>query len=150
MPPFMLPVLILLGLYFCPSGDIRMLTVEEQPVATTYKVASRFLGIYRGRKSGFLELRADGSGFYRYDLQGLGKDGCQDGEIPIVWGFIVAEDGSVVRFERPYGYSYPIVYLSTSHKKFQGCSRSAMVDYLLEHRSGMIAVSSSDDWVRQP
>lgn len=146
----MLPVLILLGLCQGPSDDIRVLTVEEQPVVTTYKVASRFLGVYRGRKSGFLELRADGSGFYRYDLQGLGKDGCQDGEIPIIWGFIVAEDGSVVRFERPYGFSYPVVYLSTSDKKFQGCSRPAMVDYLLEHRNGMIAVSSSDDWIRQP
>jgi hypothetical protein len=143
-------LILLTGLISFQSGGIRVLNIDNQQVRTTFRVDSRFLGIYRGKRQGYLELRPDGSGTYRYDDAAVpGFRDCSPGEISLFWGFILTEDGEPLRFERPYGFSYPIVYIATEGQLFQGCSRTALIDYLLEYRNGSITVSSSDDWVRQ-
>ncbi|HBH22150.1 MAG TPA: hypothetical protein DDY13_01880 [Cytophagales bacterium] len=126
----------------------RILVHEESEVNTTFHVQPKFYGKYSGRKEGFLLLNEDGSGIYKYDYS-FKNQGCDVQEIRIKWGFIVDESGKTVRFERPYGYSYPIIYESTTEDGFKGCTRGSLVDYLLVYKSGKITVSSSDDWVHE-
>lgn len=127
---------------------VRYLEYEGTPVKTTYKVDHKFVGKYKGAKQGFLVLKADGTGQYRYDYFGFAADNCKDGPIDIKWGLLLDDNNEIVKFKRDYGYSYPIIYFSTSENFFQGCTKIAMVDYLLVYNNGTITVSSSDDWVK--
>jgi len=125
---------------------VRTLRHNQKEVLTTYDVAEKFVGKYTGRKSGYLQLNKDGTGAYRYDYQVFLPDNCEEGEIPILWGFILDDEGRVLKFERDYGYSYPVIYKANGANSFQGCSRTSLVDYLLVYKDGTIEVSSSDDW----
>lgn len=127
------------------SSEFRKLEFEGAQVNTTYQIDKKFYGKYQGSKKGFLQLNADGSGMYSYDYTGLTKS-CSGELIELSWGFVVDENKEVVRFERPYGYSYPIIYNCTGENAFQGCTKRFMVDYILEYKNGTITVSSSDDW----
>ena len=112
---------------------------------TTTEVETRFIGTYKGRKSGFMQLNSDGTGTYIYDVFGLAPATCKKEAIHFEWGFLLNENGEVVKKERDYGYSYPILLKSTSKTSFQGCSSTVMMDYILD-KGGTLHVSSSDDW----
>lgn len=133
------------------ESGFRMLEYHGQDVTTTFRVDGRFLGKYQGTKTGYLVLRDDGTGSYMYDYHmKTSGNSCPEAPIQILWGFLVDEKGAIVRFERPYGYSYPIIYVSTGTPSFQSCTREAMLDYVLEYRDGSLGVSSSDDWRKAP
>lgn len=118
-------------------------------VKTTYEVASKFYGLYKGRKSGFLELNADGTGRYNYDVFGFAPETCKKGIINIEWGFLVDEKDKVVSFSREYGESFPILMKSVSNTKFQGCRKEVLLDFIMVYEDGKIGVSSSDNWVKR-
>ncbi len=128
-----------------PGEKIRKLEHNGSKVTTTYSIDDKFLGNYQGNKKGFLQLNSDGSGVYQYDYHGLSTN-CSGENITFIWGFIVDEHGDIVKFKRPYGYSYPIIYNCTGENAFQGCTKRSMIDYLLEYDDGTITVSSSDNW----
>jgi hypothetical protein len=132
------------------ENGIRMLQFNGVEVKTTYKVDRKFIGRYSGKKSGYLVLNENGSGSYLYDYHVRSGTQCPEGRIELKWGFLVDEDGDVVRFDRPYGYSYPLIYVSTGEISFQACTKNSMIDYLLVYKDGTITVSSSDDWVKLP
>ncbi len=138
-------VLLLLSLQINPSEKIRQLEYNGSKVKTTFAIHKKFLGTYKGRKKGFLKLNSDGSGVYKYDFPLL-STACPGEDININWGFIVEDNGEIVRFKRKYGYSYPIIYNCSGENTFQGCTKRAMIDYLLEYDDGTITISSSDDW----
>ncbi len=147
-----LGMLILLGMFsiktFGGEEGIRYLDYEGSSVKTTYIVDHKFIGKYKGSKQGYLLLNADGTGQYRYDYFGFAADNCKDGPIEMEWGFLLDENNQIVKFKRDYGFSYPVIYYSTSQNFFKGCTKIAMLDYILEYNDGTITVSSSDDWVR--
>lgn len=128
-----------------PNTKNRRLEYNGSTVMTTFEIDNKFYGKYMGRKSGFLQLNRDGNGIYRYDYPEM-SPACYGENIEFIWGFIVDENGETVRFKRSYGYSYPIVYNCSGENAFQGCSKRAMVDYVLEYDDGTITISSSDDW----
>jgi len=137
-------LMTLLGFLQNPSRE-RVLHIDGAEVRTTYDIGNEFYGIYKGRKAGYLELRSDGTGIYRYDYSALMKN-CDGTTINIEWGFLLDESGQVVRFERPYGYSYPIIYNCTGVNSFRNCTMTSMIDYIMVYNTGTINVSSSDDW----
>ena len=91
-------------------------------------------------------LNEDGTGFYKYDIFGFAPQGCKNEPILIEWGFLINEEGEVVKFDREYGYSYPILFKSTGESSFQGCREPVLLDFLLEYKDGSLGVSSSDNW----
>ena len=127
----------------------RMLAHNEKQIKTTFEVEDKFFGTYKGRKGGFLKLNSDGTGSYKYDYQAFLPENCEGGEIDFNWGFIVDDSGELLRFERSYGYSYPILYSCIGANSFQGCTKTSLVDYILVYKDGTITVSSSDDWKKQ-
>lgn len=129
------------------NEKMRILEYNGSQVRTTFNIEEKFIGKYVGQKSGFLELKKDGNGIYQYDYPGI-TQGCSGEHIEFTWGFIIDENDEIVKFERPYGYSYPIIYNCTGDNAFQGCSKRSMVDYILEYEDGSITISSSDDWER--
>ena len=136
--------------FFTDSGadeKVRKLEYNGVMVETTYKIENKFFGKYQGSKSGFLILDDDGTGIYRYDYSGLSQD-CPGEQIELKWGFVLQESGEVLRLKKPYGYSYPIIYNCSGENAFQGCTRRAMVDFILLYDDGTITISSSDDWVK--
>lgn len=137
-------LLLLIGFMQNPKKE-RLLNFDGSEVLTTYDIDNEFYGMYRGSKPGYLELRTDGTGTYRYDYSALMKS-CEGTGIDFDWGFLLDEHGKVVRFERPYGYSYPIIYSCTGKNTFRNCTLPTMIDYILVYNSGVITVSSSDDW----
>lgn len=137
-------ILSLLGTLQNPSRE-RLLHFDGSDVLTTYDVGTEFYGMYKGSKAGFLELRPDGTGTYRYDYSALMKS-CESTTIDFDWGFLLDDQGNVVRFERPYGYSYPIIYSCTGKNTFRNCTMTTMIDYIMVYKTGTINVSSSDDW----
>lgn len=139
-----LTLIVFLGL-IQDSKEERTLLFNGSEVRTTYKVDATFYGLYKGSKPGNLELRADGTGTYRYDYSALMK-GCESNMIDFEWGFLLDDNGEVVRFERPYGYSYPVLYCCTGKNTFRNCTMPTMIDYILVYKTGIITVSSSDDW----
>lgn len=138
-------LLVLLSLQINPGENIRQLEHNGSKVKTTFAIDKKFFGTYQGHKKGFLQLNADGSGVYKYDFPKL-STACSGEDIAINWGFIVEDNGEIVRFKRKYGYSYPIVYNCSGENTFQGCTKRTMIDYLLEYDDGTITISSSDDW----
>ena len=139
-------LLIVLIIFFSPQGDkFRVIEYNGRKVKTTYRVEDRFMGTYKGRKTGFLELNSDGTGKYKYDVFAFTKPGCTDSPIEFEWGFLVDEGDSVVRFERDYGFSYPLLLKSVSETSFQGCRKTVMLDFIIEQNKSL-SISSSDDW----
>jgi len=127
----------------------KTLIINDQEVVVTHHVDSKFIGKYSGSKSGYLKLNPDGSGFYLNDESGMRKKDCPAGGIDFEWGFIVNKEGELVKFDRPYGFSYPVVYKATGDIQFQGCTKPFLVDYILVKKNGVIAISSSSDWVKE-
>ena len=125
----------------------RQLQYNGSKVMTTFKVDDKFIGKYMGSKKGFLQLDPNGNGIYQYDYPGLSLE-CPGENIEFKWGFIIDENGEIVKFKRTYGYSYPIIYNCSGENAFQGCSKRTMVDYVLEYDDGTITISSSDDWIK--
>jgi hypothetical protein len=130
-----------------PNEKVRQLEYNGALVMTTFDIEHKFLGKYAGSKQGFLELSNDGSGMYQYDYSGLSPD-CPGDIIEFKWGFILDENGDILKFKRSYGYSYPIIYNCSGENAFQGCTKRAMIDYVLEYEDGTITISSSDDWIK--
>ncbi len=129
--------------------DERLLRHNEKEIKTTFDVDQKFYGLYKGRKSGFLQLNSDGTGSYKYDYQAFLPENCEAGEIAFNWGFILDDKGEPLKFERSYGYSYPILYSCSGANSFQGCTKTSLVDYILVYKDGTMTVSSSDDWKKQ-
>jgi hypothetical protein len=138
-------LILLVYLQINPSESTRLLEYNGSMVKTTFTIDKKFLGRYHGSKKGFLQLNDDGSGIYQYDYPKLSSD-CSSDDITFRWGFIVDENGEVLKFERSYGFSYPIIYNCSGENAFQGCTTRFMVDYILEYDDGTITISSSDDW----
>jgi hypothetical protein len=126
---------------------IRQVMYEGTEVKTTYSPDKKFIGKYQGKKSGYLLLKEDGTGEYLYDI--FGPSSCKPGIITFEWGFLLDEKNNMIKIERDYGYSYPIVFKATSEFTFQGCSQAVFVDYILEYKNGDLHVSSSDDWIKR-
>jgi hypothetical protein len=141
---FFVLVMVLTG--FTPNEKTRKIVYQGKEVATTYGVDGRFLGTYKGRRSGYLKLNADGTGEFRYDIFGPGLQGCKQETITIEWGFLIETNGSLVKFKREYGNSYPILYKSVSSSSFKGCREEVMLDFIMEYPDKTLAISSSDDW----
>ena len=127
-----------------PSYQVFILDGKE--VKVTHSADAVFFGKYSGAKGGYLILNEDGTGEYLYDYYGYALPSCQPGPIVFQWGFLLDENNKIVKFEREYGYSYPIIYFSTGSTGFQGCRKKYIVDYLMLRTDGTIGVSSSDDW----
>lgn len=139
-------VLLLLSIWN-PSGEKdRIIIYEGQEVNTTFDVPTKFLGSYKGNKSGYLLLNEDGTGLYKYDIFGFAPKSCKNQPIQFEWGFLLEKKGGIVKFEREYGYSYPILLNSTGETNFQGCREKVLLDFLLEYKDGSLGVSSSDNW----
>jgi hypothetical protein len=135
--------------FFSESNEKnRQLEHNGSIVMTTFEIDGKFLGKYKGSKLGFLQLDNDGNGVYRYDYSGLSPD-CPGEQIEFKWGFLLDESGDVVKLERSYGYSYPIIYNCSGENAFQGCTKRTMVDFILVYDDGTITISSSDDWVKE-
>ena len=127
--------------------QVRELNHNGSNIKTTFHIDDAFYGKYKGTKEGYLILHKDGTGIYRYDYPGLSQS-CQGTEIWFDWGFVIDEAGQIVRFERPYGSSYPVIYNCTGENGFKGCTERTMVDYIMVYDDGSINVSSSDDWTK--
>jgi hypothetical protein len=143
----MLYVLIvpILSLFQLQNSDDRIINYRGEDYNTTILVEDRFIGTYKGRKSGYLILNQDGTGTYKYDMFGLAPSSCKRQPISFEWGFLVDSTNTVITRKRSYGLSYPILLKSTSVTTFQGCRTEVMMDYILD-KKGVLNVSSSDDW----
>lgn len=131
-----------------PNQKTRKLEIDGGTVITTYAAEGKFYGKYKGSKNGYLILDSVGNGSYRYDYLGISPN-CNEEIIEFKWGFVLDENGDVLKFKREYGYSYPIIYNCIGDNTFQGCTKPTMVDYILEYNDGTITISSSDDWIKQ-
>ena len=127
------------------NESIEIFDIDGQKVRVTHIADEMFYGMYKGKKQGFLLLNRDGTGEYFYDEFGVIKAGCKKEKVMFKWGFLVDENNKIVRFEREYGYSYPIMYHCLESACFQGCQKSFMIDYILL-KNDKLVVSSSDDW----
>jgi hypothetical protein len=137
-----------LGFFGSFTGEKdRIIIYYGEEVATTFAVPEEFLGIYEGRKTGYLKLNADGTGEYKYDIFGLAPASCERKPIQFQWGFILDDEGKIIKNKRDYGFSYPILMESTGSNSFQGCRKPVMKDFILR-RGESLHVSSSDDWVK--
>ncbi len=123
----------------------RILIYREQAYHTTFAVPASFIGTYKGRKSGYLQLNADGTGTYKYDIFGYAPASCERQPVAFIWGFILDKEGKITRKTRDYGYSYPVLLQSTGRTGFQGCRTKVMQDFILD-KGATLHVSSSDDW----
>lgn len=123
----------------------RVIIYGETEYRTTYAVPVEFIGLYKGRKSGFLKLNADGTGEYKYDIFGYARASCERKPIAFIWGFILDNDGNLFKNERDYGFSYPILLQSTGSNSFQGCRTEVLKEFIL-NKGNSLHVSSSDDW----
>lgn len=129
-------------------SDERIISYRGDSYETTIEVESRFIGTYKGRKSGYLILNKDGTGTYKYDMFGMAPPTCKRIPITFEWGFLIDSTNTVISRKRSYGLSYPILLKSTSETTFQGCRTPVMMDYILD-KKGVLNVSSSDDWKKQ-
>ncbi len=127
------------------NTDERIIIYRGEEYKTTIEVAGRFIGTYKGRKSGYLVLNKNGTGSYKYDMFGMASASCKRTEITLEWGFLVDSTNTIIKRKRSYGFSYPILLKSTSETNFQGCRTPVMMDYILD-KNGVLNVSSSDDW----
>lgn len=144
----LLPLIFLAASFGIFRENVREMEYNGKSYRTTFNVGE-FNGIYSGSKDGYLELKPDGTGTYVYDIFGVAPADCKKGPISLRYGFLLDENDSLVRMERDYGYSYPILLESTGETAFQGCRTRVMLDFLMVYNNGGIGLSSSDDWIRQ-
>lgn len=130
---------------FSDGEKDRIIVYYETEILTTYDVPEEFIGIYDGRKSGYLKLNPDGTGEYKYDIFGMAPASCERKPIEFKWGFILNKEGEITKNKRDYGFSYPILLESTGSNSFQGCRKPVMKDFILQ-KGETLHVSSSDDW----
>jgi len=130
------------------SEKERIIHYGDTEYQTTYAVPAEFIGLYKGRKAGFLKLNADGTGEYKYDIFGYAPASCERKSIAFIWGFILDKDGNLSKNERDYGFSYPILLKSTGVNSFQGCRTEVLKEFIL-NRGNTLHVSSSDDWQKE-
>ena len=123
----------------------RIISYQDTEYKTTYSVDNKFIGTYKGRKSGYLMLNADGTGEYKYDIFGYAPASCERKPISFIWGFILDKEGKMIAKKRDYGNSYPILLESTGSNSFQGCRTVVLKEFILD-RGESLHVSSSDDW----
>ncbi len=134
---------------YIDSGDkekTRDFWINGEKIRVTNEADEMFLGMYKGAKSGYLSLKEDGTGEYKYDIFVIAGNGCKEGIIQFEWGFPLDKDNNKVKFRKPYGYSYPIIFKCTGDVCFQGCSKQYIIDFILDKNDGKLHVSSSDDW----
>ncbi len=134
-----------IGINSSVSDKDRAITYNGTDYQTTYAAPAEFIGVYDGRKTGFLKLNADGTGEYKYDIFGYAPANCERKPIAFIWGFLLDNDGEISKNERDYGFSYPILLQSTGANSFQGCRTAVLRDYILI-KGETLHVSSSDDW----
>jgi hypothetical protein len=137
-----------LGLWLPVTEKDRVIAYGEIKYNTTFAVPAEFIGLYEGRKSGFLKLNADGTGEYKYDIFGYAPSSCERKAINFIWGFILDKDGNLSKNERDYGFSYPILLQSTGVNSFQGCRTAVLKDFILI-KGQTLHVSSSNDWQKK-
>jgi hypothetical protein len=133
------------GIFSTASEKDRPISYNGTNYQTSYAAPAEFIGIYEGRKAGFLKLNADGTGEYKYDVFGYAPASCERKPIAFIWGFILDKDGNLLKNERDYGFSYPILLKSTGSNSFQGCRTEVLKEFIL-NRGKTLHVSSSDDW----
>lgn len=138
-------ILFLLLIFLPQNSKDRIIVYNGENYQTTFDVEARFLGTYKGRKTGYLQLNADGTGIYKYDIFGPAPSSCKRGPITFKWGFVLDSNRKIIKRKRNYGFSYPILLEATSETSFQGCHTPVMMDYILD-RGETLNVSSSDDW----
>lgn len=131
------------------NDKVKVIRYNGSDVKTTYSVPDQFYGLYKGPKTGYLELNADGTGKYNYDVFGFASQGCKKDVIDIEWGFLIDDKGKLVSFPREYGESFPILMKGISQTKFQGCRKEVLLDFIMVYKDGKIGVSSSDNWVKR-
>jgi len=135
--------------YYSMPGDIentRVFEIEGEQIRVTYDVDEMFFGLYEGRKSGYLSLNKDGTGEYKYDIFGISRSDCKEDVILFEWGVPVDRNNEKVKFKKPYGYSYPVIFKCIGETCFQGCSKQYIIEFILDKNDGKLHVSSSDDW----
>lgn len=135
-----------LSVLFINNDKVRIIKYEGQDINTTYDVASKFIGEYKGRKTGYLLINEDGTGLYKYDMFGFAPASCKNQPIQIEWGFMIDKNGEILKFNREYGFSYPVLLQSVGETSFKGCRDEVLLDFILEYKDGSLGVSSSDDW----
>lgn len=123
----------------------RLILYKGTEIKTTFDVPVEFIGLYEGRKAGYLKLNPDGTGEYKYDIFGMAPPTCERTAIKLNWGFVLDKKGKIIKNKRDYGYSYPILLESTGSNSFQGCRTPVMKDFILK-RGNSFHISSSDDW----
>jgi len=134
-----------IGIFYSASVKDRIITYNGTDYQTTYAAAAEFIGVYQGKKTGFLRLSADGTGEYKYDIFGYAPASCERKPIAFIWGFMLNKKGKISKNERDYGFSYPILLQSTGANSFQGCRTDVLKEYILS-KGKSLHVSSSDDW----
>ncbi|MDH5475044.1 MAG: hypothetical protein OEX22_05075, partial [Cyclobacteriaceae bacterium] len=77
---------------------------------------------------------------------GFAPASCKNQPIKIEWGFMLDKNNEILKFEREYGFSYPILLKSVGDTSFKGCRDQVLLDFILEYKDGTLGVSSSDDW----
>ena len=107
------------GIFSSVNDKDRAITYNGTNYHTTYAVPTEFIGVYEGRKTGFLKLNANGTGEYKYDILGYAPASCERKPIAFIWGFILDKKGEIIKNERDYGFSYPILLQSTVANSFQ-------------------------------
>lgn len=138
---------VIVCLWVSPANDkIRYINYRNQEVKTTFDTPAKFIGEYKGKKTGYLILNEDGSGIYNYDIFGFAPVSCKKQPITVEWGFMLDENDKILKFEREYGCSYPVLLKSTGTSSFKGCRDQVLLDFIMEYKDGSLGVSSSDDW----
>jgi hypothetical protein len=136
-------------LNFSETGTVeatRIFNINNEEVSVTFDVDDMFYGLYQGDKSGYLLLKRDGTGEYKYDIFGVATSECNEGIIQFEWGFPLDKNNDKVKFKKLYGYSYPVIFKCSGDVCFQGCSKVYLLDFILDKGDGKLHVSSSDDW----
>lgn len=138
---------VLMLFWVIPTDQkIRYITYRHKDVKTTFDVPDHFIGEYKGKKSGYLLMNRDGTGIYNYEIFGFAPSTCKKQPITVQWGLMLDENDQILKFEREYGYSYPILLKSTGATSFKGCREEVLLDFIMEYKDGTLGISSSDDW----
>lgn len=139
-------------LYFIAPSSVastRIFNIDNEEITVTHEVEDMFYGLYQGDKTGYLLLKKDGTGEYKYDIFGVTSSHCMEGIIQFEWGIPLNKENKTVKFKKSYGYSYPVIFKCSGEICFQGCSKVYLLDFILDKGDGKLHVSSSDDWEKK-
>ena len=76
-------------LYFIEPISVastRIFNIDNEEITVTHEVEDMFYGLYQGDKTGYLLLKKDGTGEYKYDIFGVTSSHCMKGIIQFEWG----------------------------------------------------------------